>query len=138
MNKISIDNTVLPFNPNAAVKTLRETLLGMGVSIEGITSDSGFVMNGNNYDVILEKDPRLELYYSVHTTERDINNQSAVLKGGSITVFNTQTADDIHRLMFSALLQYDPSQFYGQINRIAAKKPLPQEQQSVVSVPYAA
>ena len=127
MNKISIDNTVLPFNPNAAVKTLRETLLGMGVSIEGITSDSGFVMNGNNYDVILEKGSRLGIYYTAHTTERDIKDSNLVLKKGSITLFNTQTADDIHRLMFSALLQYDSSQFYNQLRRIASQQPVPKE-----------
>ncbi len=118
----------MQFTSNSPVKTLRQTLIDIGVWIEGITSDSGFAMNGSKYSVALEKGSRPGLYYSAHTTEKDIKDPKIEIKAGYITLFNTVTVDDIHSLMFSALLQYDAQQFYGQLHKITKEQQKPQEQ----------
>ncbi len=98
--------------------TLRHILYSSGVYLPGITTDSGFEINGVKYTVGYDGgnpfpttyDPNLKTYFSVTTpdTENEYKNI------GHVRIYNPEVFiegsehnwDAVHRVLFSVYLQY--------------------------------
>ena len=102
--KISIHEKVVPIFPIIGKSTLREILIALGANLPGLTTDRGFSINGQQYAVDRATTPDSRLSWTADTNSR------------LITIYNPKSEDEVHRIMFAALLQYTPeradSEFY--------------------------